>query len=484
MVRELHHTGLEEVSDPVHEEGGLDQVDALPLDRGRAVAALGHLPGQGVERGEHPVGRGVAGRGREAQFAGVAVGQAAQRGGAVGVGGGDGGVRGDRRRPPVPEDRVARAAQQGRALLEEGRVPGPVRVEGADQRRVRDMVRPLDVEGRRGTAQSGHLPHSRIRSSGGTPIIGGGRKGAQDAGAGGQHQVGGGHPGEQGDLGVPAFGGQRGAIGRLVGVVPLGDLLLGDVEGDAAALHLESLAGAADLAEQRDRLLGRPVVDLPLHTRVVELRPAADQGPAHVDGDGTALRVQVEDPQHGRPRLSGQQARGALAEHGGVQRDLLVREVERVHPPVRLRVQGAAGSDEGGDVGDGVPDPVAGAPPGQVHRLVEVGGGGRVDGEEGEVGDVVRRQGGRLRRALRLLLGLGREALRDAEVGAERGEGGPERSLGGAGHADGTAGHTTERRHKAARAAFEDAAVPAERGSGTAPPGGHGQRRTLARRST
>ncbi len=102
------------------------------------------------------------------------------------------------------EDGVARAAQQGRALLEERRVVAPPRVEGADDLGVRNVVRPVDAQGVGGAPQPGDGP------------VGGERQGAQDAGAGVGHETGGGHPGEERDLRVPGLGGERGAVGEAV----------------------------------------------------------------------------------------------------------------------------------------------------------------------------------------------------------------------------------------------------------------------------
>ncbi|CAM5257879.1 hypothetical protein SALBM311S_03875 [Streptomyces alboniger] len=295
---------------------------------------------------------------------------------------------------------------------------------------VRDVVRPVDVQGVRGTAQPAHRA-ARC-----------GREGAEDSGAVRDHQVRRRHAGEQGDLGVPGFGGERGAVRQLVGVAPFDDLLLGHVERDAATLDLQRLPQHADLLEERERLLRETGVDLPLYARVVEPGPAADEGPVDVDGGRAALRVQVEGPQRGGADLVREQAGGALAQDGGVQRDLPVGEVEGGRPPVGLRVQGRTGYDERGDVGDGVPDAVAGAPPGQVHRLVQVGGAGGVDGEERDVRGVLGGEHGCLRRALGLGEHLRRETLGHREFGAQCGEGGPERGFGCAGHADAAAGHT------------------------------------------
>lgn len=239
----------------------------------------------------------------------------------------------------------------------------------------------------------------------------------------GEHEIGRGHPGEQGDLRVPAVGGERGAVGEFVRPVLLDDLLLGHVERDAAALHLEALAEQPDDPQQRERLLRRPVVDPPLYVRVVELGAAAYEGTVYVDRLRTAVRVEVDGPQHGRAGLVREQAGGTLGEPGRVQRDLLVREVQGRHAAVDLGVQGAAGCDERGDVGDRVPDTEASLAARQVHRLVEVVGGRRVDGEEGDVRRVAGGQAGWPRGFLKH---FGREALGHVELGTQCAQGGPQ----------------------------------------------------------
>lgn len=262
--------------------------------------------------------------------------------------------------------------------------------------------------------------------------------------AGGEHEVGGGHAGEQGDLGVPAVGGERGAVAELVAAVAFGDLLFRDVEGDAAAFGLQLFAQAPDVAQQRHGFLGAAVVDGPLHAFVVELGAAADGGAGHAGGHGAPLGVEVERPQDGGAGLAGEQAGGALAEHGGVQGDLFVGEVERGDAAVGLGVEGAAGRDVRGDVGDGVADPVAAVAAREVHRLVEVDGGRWVDREEGDVGGVpaarFRRVRGR-RGSFRLREGVGREGPGDVQGRTQFTQCGTQRGLGCAGHTEMTAGH-------------------------------------------
>ena len=55
-----------------------------------------------------------------------------------------------------------------------------------------------------------------------------------------------------------------------------------------------------------------------------------------------------------------------------------------------------AGLDEGGDVGDRIPDAIAGAVALEMERLVEVHRLGRVDGDERDRGLVGVREAGRV----------------------------------------------------------------------------------------
>ena len=74
--------------------------------------------------------------------------------------------------------------------------------------------------------------------------------------------------------------------------------------------------------------------------------------------------------------------------------------VEGLATAARLDVEHPAGLDEGGQVGDRVPHPVAAAGPLEVHGLVEVHRAGRVEGEERQVAQVAVRQPRRADRAV------------------------------------------------------------------------------------
>ncbi len=307
---------------------------------------------------------------------------------------------------------------------------GAVRVEGADEFGVRDVVRPVDPQGLR------RPPEPADRA------VGGVGQGPQDARAGGQHQFGRGHAGHQGDLRVPAVRRERGAVGKFVRAVAFDDLLIGHVERDAAALLFQGLAEPADVRQERHGLLRRAGVDGLLDAVVVESGPAADQGAADVDGLDPAVGVQVEAPQQRGAGPVGQQAGRPLREHGRVQRDPPVGEVEGRDAAVCLRVERAAGRHEGGDIGDGVVDPVAaGGPLRQVYGLVQVDGRRRVDGEEGDVGAVRVRQAGVRGRVLGLREDRRRELRGHLQLRPQFTQCGPQSSPVCAGHVHLTAWH-------------------------------------------
>ena len=109
-----------------------------------------------------------------------------------------------------------------------------------------------------------------------------------------------------------------------------------------------------------------------------------------MDGHGGYLGglVQLEVPDKGRAELACQEAAGPLADDLRMQRDPAVRRIECLSPAARLAVQRAAGRHEGGNVGDGVEDPVAAAGRLNEQGLVKVGGRLRIDGEEVNAGQV------------------------------------------------------------------------------------------------
>ncbi len=204
-------------------------------------------------------------------------------------------------------------------------------------------------------------------------------------------------------------------VGQLPPLVGGDDLLLRHGEAHAAALHLDLLAQAADGAQQLQLLPTPSGVEVGLRTGVGQLRAAAHRSARDSCVDEGAGGVHGQFPHQRGTGLVGQQARRALGQHGRVQRDLACGCVQGLPALVGLRVQPAAGSDERCDVGDGVPQQVAAADPGEVEGLVEVGGALGVERDELDVGAVPRRQDGAGRGTLCLRLHVGGELTRNAE---------------------------------------------------------------------
>ena len=125
---------------------------------------------------------------------------------------------------------------------------------------------------------------------------------------------------------------------------------------------------------------------------------------------------------NGGSRLVGQQARGALREHGWVEPCVLVRRVERLAALVGLDVHRPAGVDERGHVGDRVADAVPIPAALDVERLVEITGAERVERDERKRRLVGLRQARRARRLLGVGEHLVREVERDLQLAPQLGE--------------------------------------------------------------
>ena len=235
-----------------------------------------------------------------------------------------------------------------------------------------------------------------------------------------------GEAGEQGHLGVPALDRQHVAELQAEPVALDVHLLLQRRQVDAAAGGLAGQPELAELLEQEEDLAGGAAVDLGLGLVVAHPPGGADARTDHLDVGARPLRVEPQRPQERRPDLVGQQRRGALRQHLGVQRDLRVGAVQRLAARVGLQVDRVAGGDERREVGDRVRQHVAVAVTGEVQRLVEVHRAGRVDGDQRELGAVEVRQarvGGRL---LGRGLDVGRERREDLELGLDVGDPGAE----------------------------------------------------------
>ena len=469
------------------QDQGLQGGQGPAADGAGALAGLLHDARQVGQRLEDPLGHGRLGAGGDADLLAVTVHESAQRRGDVGVAGGNRGVDGllgvgglvvGRDTDPAhPEGEVARSAEEGHGLLHEGRVGGDGVVQAAHELGVGLGGRPVDAQGRGDAPQAGVVLGARRR------------QGPQDADAALDHDPGGAHAGEQGDLGVVLLGGHGHAVGEPVagragalgGLGGLGvtrrrrlpcylccfcrlghlDDLLGRGHADAAAGGLPLQTQTADLGQKLGQvgrhLLGQGVLPVNgvLDLGVAKARPRAHEGPLDAGGDDLTALVKVDGPQAGRALGVLKQGGGAVGEDLGVQGRGGIGGVDGLAAATQLSVQGAAGGDEGGQGGDGVVDSVGGrrlggvpGPPGgraglvsmvrlcgqalQEHRLVEVHGAGRVDGDQfqvsGVAGAVGQKTGGAVLgpgagSGLRLGEGLGRESGRHLVVRAQRVQG-------------------------------------------------------------
>ena len=224
------------------------------------------------------------------------------------------------------------------------------------------------------------------------------------------------------------------------------------MHADAAAGGLPLQTQATDLGQKLGQvgrhLLGQRAlpVDGVLDLGVAEARPRAHKGPLDAGGDDLAALVEVDDPQAGRALGVLKQGGRPMGEDLGMQGCGGVGGVDGLAAAAQLGIQGSAGGDEGGQGGDGVVDAVGGrrlgGVPGphtglcgqalQEHRLVEVHGAGRVDGDQlqvtGVAGAVGQKTGGAVLgpgagSGLRLGEGLGRESGRHLVVRAQRVQG-------------------------------------------------------------
>ena len=130
-------------------------------------------------------------------------------------------------------------------------------------------------------------------------------------------------------------------------------------------------------------------IDVLLDLAVGELGSAPDPGPLDLGVDHDAVAVQVDAPEQGGTVAVGQQAGGSLGQDLGMPRGPTVGGVERDAPLEALGGDRSTGGDEGGDVGDGVPDPHAGPVPFGGVGLVQVETVRRVDGDQIESGVVL-----------------------------------------------------------------------------------------------
>ena len=285
---------------------------------------------------------------------------------------------------------VAAAAQQPGAGDHHRRVVGPGRVERADEVGVEHLGGPVDAQRASRAVQALYV--ARV----------GRRQGAEQSDAGVDHQRGGAEAGEQRDLRVPGLDRQHRAELQAPAAVLVDDLLLGQRQRHPAARRLAGQPQLADLAQEREHLVGGAGVELGLDARRIDslARDLTRARSTVTSVPSPVASTLILHTRAGRT-WSGSSEPASSEIDRRVQRDLGVGAVEGLAAAVGLHVDRVAGRDERREVGDGVvhDEAVAGAL--EMHRLVEVHRRRRVDGHERQVGQVEVRQsrvGGGLRR--------------------------------------------------------------------------------------
>ncbi len=262
------------------------------------------------------------------------------------------------------------------------------------------------------------------------PVVGG-RQRAHQSRAALDHQTGRFATGEQRDLRVPRLDRERRfELERVRAIGVAHDLLAGRGDAHPSALAFPIEQSLAELPEQRDRRRRVAAVERGLHLHVRLRGSAAHGGAFTARHDRARVLVELEGPEERGSIDVGQQARRALTERVGIERRATVGEVQGLAARERLPVEGTAGCDERGHVGDRVVHPEPGPLPLGMEGLVEVAAPGRVDGHELEVSRVEPSRVGRSGRQLRttgrdgsgLGIDVGRERAGDVEIGAHAGE--------------------------------------------------------------
>jgi hypothetical protein len=214
----------------------------------------------------------------------------------------------------------------------------------------------------------------------------------------------------------------RAEVQRPMPVGRASHLRVGKIQGDGMAGASGPPAQVSDLRQQRDRGMQGLVPQIGLNAFIIEPGNGAHQRPHQVYRGRLPVGIEVDRPQHRRPALVRQQAGRSLRQLPGMQRGRQIRAVERLPATPGLRHQRTLQRHEGSDVRDRVVHPVAVVPALQVHRLVEIHRSDRVDGHQGQVGAVQRRNRRMLGRRSSLSDGVRRIFGRHTEVHPNCGE--------------------------------------------------------------
>ena len=144
------------------------------------------------------------------------------------------------------------------------------------------------------------------------------------------------------------------------------DLLAWRIDPGGAARLLGGGDTAGDLVEAGRQVFGTDAV-------VGQLRPAADQRAFGAVEHHAAVGRDANGEHHRRTLPVGEQACGALADRGRIERGLAVGQIQRFAASPGFDIERVAVANEPSDIGDGVMEDQVGPRRFNRERLVEVG---------------------------------------------------------------------------------------------------------------
>ncbi len=231
------------------------------------------------------------------------------------------------------DGRVARAPHQFGRLAEKCRTAGVVAVHCADHATGRNTGRPGDTEWSGRRLEFGDRLRCRRRHRTQQPDL------ALD------HDLGGGHAGQQRYLRVEVLDRIGCPQDKLPPAVDRLNLLRRNRQVDGTARQPPLDEQGTYFGQQRDRFVEGSGRDIRLYGWIAELGPAAYDGALHADRRRRTVGVEIDRPHDRWTRLIGQQAGGALGQDRRVQRHATVRQIHRLaafpgvvdqaHHPVR-----------------------------------------------------------------------------------------------------------------------------------------------------
>ena len=400
-------TRVEGVALAALQDGGLGEVERLPLGPVGALVTLRHGAGQFVEGGGDLVGHVAAVRDGERGLDHVAVLQTTQRCGRLGV---DCRHRAVPRGHPLAVRLIAGPTRSPTYGDQERRGARVVAWQRTLERVERHLLRPIQPE------RTGRVAESSLVS-----FVDVGHR-AEQAGLGLEQCGADGQVGRQRQGGVVLLRGEpRPEVQPEATVVGAADLLFGEFHAGSAASDLGGLDSTGEFVESVGQIVGR-------HGAVRELGPATDERSFDAVERGGAVGCHPHREHHRGSVDVGQQARRALGQHRRVQGGAPIGQIHRDRAFECLAVEWIAGLDEPADIGDRVvkDDVVAGGF--ERERLVEIDRRRRVERHEFDVGPIgVIGTGRPLRSRLRGGLDLGREPLGNLVLLADAVQSGPHR---------------------------------------------------------